>query len=448
MPVNVGRLVFGRILAIAAFVLAIFLCFVLLLNAASDEYTVRAVVSDAGQLVEGNEIQVGGVPVGSVKSIEVSEDKRAAELELSVNDEFAPLHEGTTATIRNPSLTSVAGRYVSLIPGPNDAPEIRDDGEIPTEDTTEIVDLDQVLNALDPRTVRALSQVVHGSAEASSGRGRQLARAIESLNPALSRSAVALGELSRDQGALEQLVVSTAQVSGALASRRDQVASGTAAASQALGAIAAERERLSSSLAKAPPTLRRAVPTLASVRGLLSDLEPAVPEARPLARGLSDLLPRLRPVSAALRGLLPELRTVVRAPGADNDATELLGRLPQLSGQAVPLLGDLTDTVREARPVLSELRPYLPDLTGGIVGGFGGSEAGYYDANGAYARISFVGGPFSVVGLPRLFTRIGAVRSGATERCPGAANYPVPDGSNPFVDGGVQCTPDLAGSTP
>ena len=63
-------------------------------------------------------------------------------------------------------------------------------------------------------------------------------------------------------------------------------------------------------------------------------------------------------------------------------------------------------------------------------------------------RISFVGGPFSVVGLPRLFTRIGAVRSGAAERCPGGANYPAPDGSNPFVDGGVQCQPGLAGNTP
>src|SRR6476661_648109 len=159
MPVGTGRPVLRRILALAALAAAVLLCAVL--------------------------------PLGSVKSIKVDEEHRGAVIELSLDDSIAPLHQGTTATIRNPSLTSIAGRYVSLIPGPNSAPEIPSGGEIPTQDTTEIVDLDQLLNSLTPPVVAALSQVVHGSADASSGRGRQLAAAIHSLNPALSRSAAA-----------------------------------------------------------------------------------------------------------------------------------------------------------------------------------------------------------------------------------------------------------------
>lgn len=448
MPIRTGRLVFGRVLAIAALITALLLCLYLLLRGASDGYTVRALASDAGQLVKGNEVQVGGVPVGSVKSVTLDEDDRLAELELSVNDEMAPLHEGTTATIRNPSLTSVAGRYVALVPGPNDAPEISDGGEIPTEDTGEIVDLDQLLNSLDPRTVGALSQVVRGSADAANGRGKQLAAAIESLNPALSRSAVALGEVTRDQRALERLVVNTAGIAETLAARRDAVAGGTAAAGEALTAIADQSAQLSSALAKAPPALREAIPTLASVRGLLADLDPAVSEARPVARGLSRLLPALRPASSRLRGVLPELRALVRSPGPDDDATDLLVRLPQLAGEGVPLLSDLTRVLGEARPVLQEVRPYIPELTSGIVAGFGGSSGGYYDANGHYARISFLGGPFSLAGLPRLSSGLGEITSGAAERCPGGANYPVSDGSNPFVDTGVECEPSLAGSGP
>jgi hypothetical protein len=104
--------------------------------------------------------------------------------------------------------------------------------------------------------------------------------------------------------------------------------------------------------------------------------------------------------------------------------------------------------MHEARPILSELRSYTPDLTSGIVAGFGGSSGGYYDANGEYARISFVGGPFSITGLPKLSSGFGAVRSGAAQRCPGGANYPALDHSNPFVDTGVSCQPDLAGSAP
>jgi phospholipid/cholesterol/gamma-HCH transport system substrate-binding protein len=447
MPVRTGRLVFGRVLAFAALVAAIVLCVYLLLIRAGG-YTVTAVVSDAGQLTKGNEVQVGGVPIGSVEAVELREGGRAAELELSIDDGAAPLHEGTTATVRNPSLTSIAGRYVSLLPGPNSAPEIPDGGEIPTEDTTEIVDLDQLLNSLDPRVVASLSQVIHGSTEAARGRGKDLAAAIHSLNPALSRSAAVLGEINRDQEALGRLVVSTSQVVDTLAAHGKEITAGTTAAGSALRAIANERQALSDTLAAAPPTLRRAIPTLTSLRGLLRDLDPALVEARPVATGVSRLLPRLRPAAARLTKVIPQLRSLVRSPGADDDATDFLRRLPQLAGEGVPLLGDLTKVLGQARPVLQELRPYAPDFTSGIVAGFGGSSGGYYDANGHYARISFLGGPFSLNGLPNPVANFGQIRSGAAERCPGAANYPAPDGSNPFIDTGVACDPGLTESAP
>jgi phospholipid/cholesterol/gamma-HCH transport system substrate-binding protein len=446
MPVRTGRLVFGRAMVLAALVAAVILCAYLLLSNSSG-YTVHALVSDAGQIVKGNEVQVGGVPVGSVEDVKLRDGGRSAELDLSIDGGEAPLHQGTKATIRNPSLTDVAGRYVSLVPGPNNAPEIPDGGEIPTSDTTEIVDLDQLLNSLDPSTVADLSQVIHGSAEAASGRGRRLAAAIDTLNPALSRSADVLGQLDSDQTALEQLVVNGSRVVKTLAQHGREISSGTAATSSALNAIADREQQLSSALAEAPPTLRRAAPTLSAVRGLLRRADPAVVEAQPVATGLSRLLPRLGPAANRLREVIPQLRGVISSPAPDDDATDLLRRLPPLAGEGVPLLGDLTGVVHEARPVLSELRPYAPDFTGGIVAGFGGSSGGYYDANGEYARISFVGGPFSLFGLPKA-KGFGSVRSGAVERCPGAANYPALDHSNPFVDGGVSCQPDLGGSAP
>jgi phospholipid/cholesterol/gamma-HCH transport system substrate-binding protein len=447
MPVTTGRLVFGRAMAIVALIAAAFLCAYLLLSSSSG-YTVHALVSDAGQIGTGNEVQVGGVPIGSVEAVKIRDGGRSAELDLRIDGGEAPLHEGTTATIRNPSLTSVAGRYVSLVPGPNNAPEIPDGGEIPTSDTTEIVDLDQLLNSLDPSTVADLSQVIHGSAEAASGRGRQLAAAINALNPALSRSADVLGQLDQDQHALRQLVVNGSRVVKTLARHGGQLTSGTAAASSALNAIARRQQELSSALGEAPPTLQRAVPTLAGVRGLLHRLDPALTEARPVVAGVSRLLPRLRPATNRLRAVLPQLRSVVSSPAPDDDATDLLRRLPQLADQGVPLIGDLTRVLHGARPLLAELRPYAPDFTGGIVGGFGGSSGGYYDANGEYARISFVGGPFSAVGLPNLSHGFGAVRDGAVEKCPGGANYPALDHSNPFVDQGVECQPELAGTAP
>jgi phospholipid/cholesterol/gamma-HCH transport system substrate-binding protein len=160
------------------------------------------------------------------------------------------------------------------------------------------------------------------------------------------------------------------------------------------------------------------------------------------------LLPDLRPVSARLRAVLPRARRVVRAKGPNNDLTELLLELPDLAGHGVPLVGDLTAVTEQARPILAELRPYIPELTSGIVAGFGGSTGGYYDANGHYARISFLGGPFSAVGLSPLFPPTGTLTQGALDRCPGGATYNATDGSNPFVEPGIECDPSLAGAGP
>ncbi len=437
-----------RALALAALAVAFLACAYLLLIAPGQGYRVTVLFEDAGQLVTGNEVQVGGVAVGKVASIELREDERVAAVELEIDEDMAPLHQGTTAAIRNPSLTSIAGRYVSLLPGPNDAPRIDDGGEIAGEDSHEIVDLDQLLNSLDPKTVAALSQVVRGSTAAARGRGDELGEAFEMLDPAASRAAVTLGEVASDQRSLERLVVSASDVVSTLADRRDDISEGTAAAASALNAIATERDALASTLSGAPATLRRAEPALGSLRVLLEDVEPAIGEARPVARGLSRLLPKLRPVSTRLRGVLPRARRVIRTRGANNDLTELLRELPALGGHGVPLAEDLTAVTEQARPILAEVRPYIPELTSGIVAGFGGSSGGYYDANGHYARISFLGGPFSIAGLAPLFPPAGTLIQGAGDRCPGGAAYAATDGSNPFVEPGVECDPSLVAAGP
>src|SRR5215216_2533173 len=79
---------------------------------------------NAGQLVKDDDVQVGGRRVGSIRKISLTDDNEA---EVDVQDEFAPLHEGTTAVIRATSLSGIANRYVALSPGPNNAREL-DDG--------------------------------------------------------------------------------------------------------------------------------------------------------------------------------------------------------------------------------------------------------------------------------------------------------------------------------
>ena len=84
------------------------------------------VFQNAGQLVPDNQVLIGGSPVGSVESIELSDDN-LAEVHVEVDQE---LHEGTTATIRATSLSGVANHYVSISPGPNSNPALDDGAEL------------------------------------------------------------------------------------------------------------------------------------------------------------------------------------------------------------------------------------------------------------------------------------------------------------------------------
>ena len=104
----------GRVAALGAVIAAVALVAIVLFGSGGDSYKVKATFANGGQLVKGNPVQVGGVPVGSVQdSIKITEDGQA-EVEMTIKDDHQPLHVGTQATIRQFSLSGIANRYIDL----------------------------------------------------------------------------------------------------------------------------------------------------------------------------------------------------------------------------------------------------------------------------------------------------------------------------------------------
>ena len=170
-------------IAIAALVVAVALL-ALAMFGGGDGYRVKAVFENAGQLVTGNQVRVGGQTVGTISDIELN-DAAQAIVTMDVDDEFAPLHEGTQATIRATSLSGIANRYVSLAAGPNDEEEIEDGGQIDADETSAPVDLDVLFNALDDETREGLRNVVRGSGTQYDGRGADANESIKYFAPFL-----------------------------------------------------------------------------------------------------------------------------------------------------------------------------------------------------------------------------------------------------------------------
>ena len=280
--------------ALGALVLAVAIVAVLLLRG-NGESTYKLRFENAGQLVKDDDVQVGGRRIGSVRKIALTDDNQA-EITISVQDGYAPLHKGTTALIRATSLSGIANRYIALTPGPNSNPELAEGATLGTDTTTSIVDLDQLFNTLDEPTRAALQQVIQGNATWYDNRGVQANAATKYFNPALSASRRLVNEVVSNQQTLNAFLRNAARTTGALASRRVDLANLVSNANTTAGAIAAENVSFDEALALLPGTLRKANTTFVNLRATLDDLDVLVAASKPATKDLARFLRELRPL--------------------------------------------------------------------------------------------------------------------------------------------------------
>jgi phospholipid/cholesterol/gamma-HCH transport system substrate-binding protein len=432
----------ARIAALAALaVVVIALGVVLFGGDGSHKY--KLVFQNAAQLVPDNQVLIGGQAVGSVESIDLTDDN-LAEIEVSVDQE---LHEGTTAAIRATSLSGVANHYISVSPGPNSSPALDDGTTLGLGSTTTEVDLDQFLNTFPNPVRRALGQFVRGSAEQFSGRGKEANATFKYFAPGLNRAGAFVRELNADQNLLERFVVSSAKLSTAVAQRGSELSSAISNANTAFGAIAGQNEALDQSLRLLPPFMRQSNTTFVNLRAALDDLDPLVETAKPATKDLAPFLAELRPVLSKAVPVFRDFRLSLSREGFANDTAEALGFLPAIQQRASKAFPNAEQAIEDFLPDLRMWRAYTPDFFNGF--GKLGPLAGYYDGNGHYARAQFSNlnifkfnsgsGELEPIAPSEQYDSFGA-SAGVRRPCPGGGTQSAPDGSNPFTE------PPFAGS--
>lgn len=453
------------LVALAAVVVVV----VLLFTGGTKPYEVTAEFSNASQLVGGEEVIVGGTRAGTVNRIELGDNGQAL-VNFSVDEAYAPLREGTIAQVRLFSLSGVANRQVELTLPPEDesAEEIDDGGFIPVQDTVSTVDLDQLLNTLNPQTVLDLKKVIGGFARTTEGVGSQTNEGFQYLNPFLSTSRRTFSELTRDSRALEQLIVDGAQLSGALSERRDDLSQLIGNLDGMMNAIARQKTSLATGLQQLPDFMRNFNTTAVNLRATLDDLDPLVDASKPVAVKLSPFFRNFRAASADLVPAIRDLDKVIKDPGKDDDLVDLTRLQPSLAKIAVGPVqangakrqGSFPEGATALNDSLDEVaffRAYQPELTGWF-DDFG--HSGITDANGGIGRIGTTFNTFSVGAndLPVVDLAGALATTGADlfdinnyQRCPGSNERPAPDGGNPFLDaanpgsegGAINCDPTI-----
>jgi phospholipid/cholesterol/gamma-HCH transport system substrate-binding protein len=440
-----GRI--ARVAAVAALVLAL-VGIVWLLLGREPAYRVTARFLNAGQLVKGSLVKASGRPVGLVKEIDLAPDG-TAEVGLEIDASLAPLRRGTRATIRTPSLSSVAARYVDLELPPGEAQEtIPDGGIIGLDDTTTVVDLDHLFSLFDKRTKLGLRKVIHGFDDAYAGQEDAANAGWEYLNPSLVGAQRLFEELSYDRASLQGFVVSNAKLAGDVASRRGDVAQLVDRLATTLDAIGREQSSLRDAIGQLPPFMRRANTTFVNLRATLDDLDPLIDESRPVTPKLRAVLHELPRFARGARPTVRDLSALVRSPGPENDLIDLSHAVLPFRDVALRRLrynGALRDgsfvagtkSLRSQIPQWTFQRPYAVDLTGWF-DDF--SHSGVYDAFGSASRVTtnvsalaFANGQLQL--LPeairtQVFQQVATL--GQRNRCPGSTERPADDKSNPY----------------
>jgi phospholipid/cholesterol/gamma-HCH transport system substrate-binding protein len=393
------------------------------------------VFQNAAQLVPDNQVLIGGSPVGSVESIELS-DNNLAEIHVEVDQE---LHEGTTAAVRATSLSGVANHYVSISPGPNSSPALDDGAEIGLDSTTTPIDIDQFFNTFPPSVRKGLSNFIKGNSEIYAGQGEAANDAYKYFGPALNRTDAFVKELNADQHLLARFIVSSAKLSTTVAQHGEQLSSAISNANTAFSAISTQNVALDQTLRRLPPVMRQANTTFVNLRAALDDLDPLINTAKPATRNLAPFLAELRPVFSKFVPFTRNLRLTVARPGKANDTAELLAILPTVRQQVSKAFPHSEAAIAGFQPNLNFIRAYTPDLFNGF--GKLGQVAGYYDGNGHYVRaataaqnlFAYAGGNLNPITKAQQYDVFGA-SAPVHRRCPGGATQKAPDGSNPFVD--------------
>jgi phospholipid/cholesterol/gamma-HCH transport system substrate-binding protein len=393
----------GRVAGVLALVGAI-VVIILLVVGGGGGYTVTAEFENASQLVKGNNVNVAGAPVGSIKDISLSDNGQAlVKMEIS-DSAYSPLPDGTHATVRSQSLSGIANRYVSLdLPTQSDGKTIPSGGEIPQADTTSEVDLDQIFNTLNKPTIDGLKRVIRGFARAYDGVGPQANQGFYYLNPFLSTSRRVFAELNSDQANLEGLVVDAASLTSALDQKSPEISSLVSNLNGMLGTIGSQQQSLSSAVGQLPDFMRQFNTTAVNLRAALDDLQPLVNASRPVARKLQPFAKRLRGFARDAVPTVSGLNGIIKAPGPANDLVELTSLQDPLAeigvgpvnrnGASRPgALPASAQALNDSLPQVSMLRAYSPELTGWF-DDFG--HSGFPDAFGGIGRISTTLNPFS-----------------------------------------------------
>jgi virulence factor Mce-like protein len=304
-----------------------------------------------GNLLQADQVRIGGVRVGQVSSVSLGSDGRP-RVRLQIEPGTA-LPADTEVRIRANGL--LGARYVQLLPGSDKAP-LAEGATIRGGQDALSFGVSDALDTLDAPTRRGVGQMAHGLGLGFAAQGENLNEAVRRAPDGVTGAKRLAGEIARDRPATQRLLPSLNSALQPLAAQRENIGELLGTAADALQPFAEKQPQVGQLLERAPSTLAvtdRALRTgrrlLVAVTGLATEAERTVPLAPTGLRRTAQLLRTSHEPLKRAASLLDDAGPAV--PGALRVVTSVK-----------PLLKPLQGTLAELRPMLDQSIPYGCDI--------------------------------------------------------------------------------------
>jgi phospholipid/cholesterol/gamma-HCH transport system substrate-binding protein len=304
----------------------------------SRTYEVTAYVISAAQVVPGNDVTIGGVPVGRVSDVGLTPDdggEAGARVTLQIDPRYAPLRRGTRVTIRPKAV--LGNMFVDLAPG--QGPAIPSGGSIPVQDTAVPVTLDEVTDLLDARTRQQLQTLTRQGGVALQGRGQDVNQTLQRLPQVSSDLAATAGALDQRDQELDALAVEFDRVAGMVAGEDQALRGDVQDGADLLDVLARHQQQLQDELVSANDSLSRLNAGLggheAALNQVLREQPDLLNELQQFQAGSATTFGVIDPCIGDILATIGEIRSATGYPhpgGSVDGAGFMLRTDPQLVG--------------------------------------------------------------------------------------------------------------------
>lgn len=382
---------------------------------------IYAVVPSSNLLAPGSPVRIGGVDIGKVTGSGRYRHTNDSVVDMEIDNTSPVIHRDATIDIR-PRLFLEGNFYVQLSPGTPGSPALGDGGTIPIQNTTDPVQIDQLLDAFPAGVRHQLQNALAGfgtsldtkPTAAQDGRldpavrgltgAQAINRTFDTSAASLRDSAIVSEALNGPDGrALSKMEAGFAKASTGLTQAQAQLGPLIANFDQTMRAMASQQQGLRQTVRELGPAARHANTAFAA-------LESAFPAAEHFSNAFAGSLPELPATITAAYPWLAQAKPLL-------SNAELGGLLHDLQPASADL-AKLTNNQRKFMPAIDAFNQCMTKVfipTGNIVVKDGALSSGipnyrefWYamvgqaaegqgsDGNGDFLRINASGGPFSV----------------------------------------------------